>query len=162
MDMIAIKKCSTIDNMCHNRVGNPLEFCYTYSCMFSDVFVWLPFDEFITAMPHTLNVAPSQLHLKCWLHFKPFDFYMICSVCISILKSFCITRPRTFVGWLSLVSQSSVCLFSPYTSLYKNFKGEFFKAIIKSSSWDHLGIHQNFSYIGLRIQFDIKGGRDLW
>ena len=43
-------------------------------------------------------------------------------------------RSSNRVGWLSLISQPKSCLLAPFTSSYKNFKGSFFKFVVKKES----------------------------
>jgi len=52
--------------------------------------------------------------------------------------------------WLSLISRSKACLLSPFNSLYKNFKGGFFKILIEKTGKTifMMVTSQNFHSIG--------------
>jgi len=47
-------------------------FFFVYSCLFSNLHVVLPFDDFIKGVLWALNISPSQPHLTLEPLFKPF------------------------------------------------------------------------------------------
>jgi len=52
-----VKRCTSIDNVCHGREGHNNDFFYIYVCMFTDSIIRLPFDEFNMGMLRMFNVA---------------------------------------------------------------------------------------------------------
>jgi len=132
--ILAIDYCGTTDTICMGR--SPLEgpFFFVYACLFSDLHVTLPLDDFTMGLLWTLYVAPSQLHPHTWASLQAFRL-----ICDMVLLS---PTPSTFlsyysshltdpVSWLSFVSWSGNTPFSPCTNSYKNFVGKFFKFFIE-------------------------------
>lgn len=44
-----------------------------YDCLFLDLHVRVPFDDFIKGVLQILNVAPTQLHMNRWTIMKAFQ-----------------------------------------------------------------------------------------
>ena len=63
--------------------------------------------------------------------YKSLDLFMICSSWGHPLNPYnsCLSH---LVGWLSLSSHMGSILFSPFTSLYKKFKGRYFRLFVES------------------------------
>jgi len=86
--------CTPIDNVCHGREGHSHDFFYIYPCMFTDMNVRLPFDEFTMGVLHTLNVAPTQLHPNSWASLQAFRL---------LTKMFCLRpSPHVFLSYYSV------------------------------------------------------------
>jgi len=68
--------------------------------------------------------------LRC----KSFGWYARCLVCVSLLKfsstTIVLDKLSQSVGY-PFLGQLSTCLFTSYTSSYKNFKGGFLKVVIE-------------------------------
>jgi len=57
---------STVQAVCHCREGLEGDIFYMYACMFTELHVRLPLDEFTMGVLRLLNVAPTQLHPNSW------------------------------------------------------------------------------------------------
>ena len=130
--ILAIDYCQP--TICMDR--SPLEgpFFFLYSCLFSDLHVAFPFDDFTMDVLQTLNVAPFQLHWNTWASLQ--TFHLICdmfrlSPTPTTFLSYYTSHTTDPVSWLSLISRRGNTLFSPYTTSYKNFKGKFFKLFVE-------------------------------
>ena len=60
--ILAINYFYPTDTICIGRSSSETHFFFIYSCLFSDLHVALPFDDFTMGVLRALNVAPSQLH----------------------------------------------------------------------------------------------------
>jgi len=108
-------------------------FLFLYSCLFSDLHVFLPFDDFTMGVLQTLNVAPSQLHPNTWASLQ--TFRLICDVfnlspTPSTFLNYYTSHPAEPVIWHSLISRSGNIILNPFTTSYTNFKGRFFKVVV--------------------------------
>jgi len=45
-DVIASDSCSPSKCVCHNQENGPQDFFYVYTCLFTNLHITLPFDEF--------------------------------------------------------------------------------------------------------------------
>lgn len=61
-DVVATNSCNHTDQVCHDRENGPQDFFFVYTCLFNDLHIILPFDEFIMGVLRILNVASTQLH----------------------------------------------------------------------------------------------------
>jgi len=110
------------------------DFFSIYSFFFTDLHIHFPLDDFTMGVLCVLNVAPTQLYLNLWATLQA--FCLICDMLrLSLILQFFLhyfSAHSAFpTGWLSLVGTSRSCLFSPFTSSYKNFKSQFFKVYIE-------------------------------
>jgi len=135
-EIVSFWRARAIDNVCHGREGENDEFFYFYECLFTDLHVRFSLSEFQMGVLRYLNIVPTQLHPNNWAYMQAF-----CILCQFLSLS---PNPKTFLyyyssrpgkrpSWLSLISKTRVCFFSPYTSSYKNFKEDFFKLLIKDT-----------------------------
>jgi len=76
--ILAIDYYRPIDTICIGRSSSEGIFFFVYSCLFSDLHVALPFDDFTKGVLRTLNVAPSQLHPNTWASLQ--TFCLICDM----------------------------------------------------------------------------------
>jgi len=133
-NVISFRACKENENVCHGQEGMKEDFFYVYACLFKDLHIRLPFDAFIAGVLTELNVAPTQLHPNSWAALQAFRILCkglaITPTPALFLHHFS-TRPTKRVGWLSLISNSWSSLFGLFSSSYKNFKGKFFKVMIK-------------------------------
>ena len=130
----ALRKCREFETVCLGRGKERKDFFYFYSCLISDIHVRFPFDAFTMEVLRILNVAHSQLHPNSWASLQAFR--VLCEV-LSVKATarsflhFFGTRPGDRIGWVSLVGQAKNNFFAPYTTSYKNFKGDFFKVVVE-------------------------------
>jgi len=66
------------ETICLGRSPTESPFFYMFSCLFSDLHVSLPFDNFTMGVFKALNVAPTQLHPNTWTSIQAFR--QICDV----------------------------------------------------------------------------------
>jgi len=57
--ILVVDYCRPTDTICMGRSPSKGPFFFIYSCLFSDLHVALPCDDFMTGVLQTLNVAPS-------------------------------------------------------------------------------------------------------
>jgi len=101
--IVSLERVSAIDRICHGQEGATEKFFYMYMCHFSQLHVQLPLDDFTMGMLCALNVAPTQLHPKCWAYMQAFRV-----LCQSLYLQpspyaflyFYDTRPRQLTTWL--------------------------------------------------------------
>jgi len=133
-DILAIDYCRPTGTICMCRATTEGLFFFVYSCLFSYLHVALPFDDFMMGVLRALNVAPSQLHINTCASLQTFqlicDMFLLCPTPSTFLHYYT-SHPTDPVSWLSLIIRSDNILFAPFTSLYKNFKGKFFKIFIE-------------------------------
>jgi len=55
----SVLPCEPIESVCLGRSGTGSPFFYMYTCLFSELHVFLLFDEFTMDVLRTLNVAPT-------------------------------------------------------------------------------------------------------
>ena len=133
-DILAFDYCRPTDNVYMGRSPSKGPFFFIYACLFSDLHVSLPFDDFTMGVLRTLNVTHSKLHPNTWASIQAFrlicDMFRL-SPTPSTFLSYYTSHPADPVSWLSLVSWADNTLFSPFTTSYKKFKGKFFKNFIE-------------------------------
>lgn len=56
-----------------NKVLENRDFFYLYKCLFRDLHVRFPFNDFTIGVLLVLNMAPSQLHLNGWAAIQEFQ-----------------------------------------------------------------------------------------
>ena len=102
-----------------------------YDCIFRDLHLEIPFNDFTKSELCIHNVVPSQLHPNEW-------------AAIQVFRAFCrIFRIEVIVGLFlhyfctKMGHHQDRPLFQPFTTSYKNFKVRFFKVIILSSLGDN-------------------------
>jgi len=61
-DIVVPKRVTAVECVCHGQDEVVEEFFYMYMCHFSQLHIWLSFDEFTMGVMRLLNVAPTQLH----------------------------------------------------------------------------------------------------
>jgi len=97
---------------------------YMCTYLFMDVHVHFHLDEFITGVLRVLYVVPIQLHTNNWTFLQAFclscDMFYL-SPSPKVFMHFYSTQPSNLIRWLSLVSQLSTCLFTPFTLSCKIF-----------------------------------------
>jgi len=103
-----------------------------YLCLFSDLHVSLPFDEFTLAVLRALNVALTQMHPNTWTSIQVFH---LCDVMHlhpspSSFLSYYTSHLASHVSCHSLISRSRSVLFDSFVVSYKRFKERFAKVII--------------------------------
>ena len=114
-DFFRVEPCSATETIFLIRSPTKSFFFYMYACLFSDLHVSLPFDNFTMDVLKALNVAPTQLHPNTWASIQAF-------------------HPSKPVMWRSLISRSGNILLSPFTASYKRFKEQFFKVFVFPSA----------------------------
>jgi len=133
-DIVALERVSVVDCVCHGKEGATEKFFYMYMCHFSQLFVRLPFDDFIMRVLHLLNVTPTQLHPNNWAYLQAFRvlcqaFYLQPSP--HSFMYFFDTRPKSPTTWLSLISRSGINRLDAFTQSFNHFKDDFFKVVVK-------------------------------
>ncbi|CAJ1972118.1 unnamed protein product [Sphenostylis stenocarpa] len=85
------------------------------------------------------NVCHEREGSANWVALKHSESCVRLCICNQHLKFFSSTstRPSSLVSWLSLISHLASALFSPYTSSYKKFKGNFFKVVFQPPDRDY-------------------------
>ena len=63
LSFFRVESCLSTETICLGRSLTESPFFYMYSCLFSDLHISLPFDNFMMGVLKALNVAPTQLHL---------------------------------------------------------------------------------------------------
>ena len=108
------------------------DFFYVYDCIFRNLNIELPFDDFTMSILYILNMAISQLHLNGWAAKQV--FHALCKFFRmepTAGYSFTILWPsRRIRNNMSLIWHQYRSLFRSYSSSYKNFKVRFCKVII--------------------------------
>ncbi|QCD87052.1 hypothetical protein DEO72_LG3g1583 [Vigna unguiculata] len=87
-----------------------------------------------------LNVAPTQLHPNSWAYLQAFRL-----LCMALYLEpspraflyFFVTRPKSLITWLSLISRPSLKKLEAFTQLFKHFKDGFFKVVVKLARRSH-------------------------
>jgi len=139
-DIVVPERVTTVECVCHGREGVAKDFFYMYMCHFSQLHIWLPFDEFTMGVLRLLNVAPTQLHPNSWAYLQAFRL-----LCMALYLQpspqaflyFFVTRPRSPMMWLSLVSRLGFNRLDAFTQSFKHFKDGFFKVVIKQVGRSH-------------------------
>jgi len=139
-DIIAPERVIAVECVCHGREGAAEEFFYMYMCHFSQLHIWLPFDEFTMGVLRLLNVAPTQLHPNSWAYLQAFRL-----LCMALYLEpspraflyFFVTRPKSPITWLSLISRPGLNRLDAFTQSFKHFKDGFFKVIVKPAVRSH-------------------------
>jgi len=139
-DIIAPERVTTVECMCHGQEGAAEEFFYMYMCHFSQLHIRLPFDEFTMGVLRLLNVAPTQLHPNSWAYLQPFR--LLCMVLYlepspRAFLYFFVTRPKSPITWLSLISRPGLNKLEAFTQSFKHFKDGFFKVVVKPAGRSH-------------------------
>ena len=78
LDVISIESCELTDVVCSTQSSTERPFFYIYACLFSDLHVSLPFDNFAVGVLRALHVAPTQLHPNTWVSIQAFR--LVCDV----------------------------------------------------------------------------------
>jgi len=139
-DIIAPERVIAVECACHGREGAVEEFFYMYICHFSQLHIRLPFDKFTMGVLRLLNVAPTQLHPNSWAYLQAFRL-----LCMALYLEpspraflyFFVTRPKSPITWLSLISRPGLNKLEAFTQSFKHFKDGFFKVVVKSASRSH-------------------------
>ena len=103
-------------------------FFYMYVCLFKDLHVRLPFDDFTMGVLQSLSLAPTQLHPNGWAFVQAFRAlcrFLGVEASVGLFLHFFDARPSG--GWVSLVRNPIIHLIKPFTASYKGFKTGFFK-----------------------------------
>lgn len=96
-----------------------------YECLFWDLHVMFPFDDFSMGFLHVLNMAPSQLQPNDWALIQPFQalcLHTYVKATQSLFLHYFCCRSHKKVWWVSLLWIVAHPLFRMFTSSYKNFK----------------------------------------
>jgi len=126
--------CEPTESVCLGRSGTGPPFFYMYICLFSDLYVSLPFDKFTMGVLRALNVAPTQIHPNTWASLQA--FHLLCDVMRlhptpSSFLSYYTSHPAQPASWHSLVGRSRCVLFDSFAISYKRFKERFVKVIVR-------------------------------
>lgn len=54
--------CWGNDRVCHGKKNSKLDFFFVYSCLFTNMFMRIPFEDLNARVISELNVSPTQLH----------------------------------------------------------------------------------------------------
>ncbi|QCD89347.1 hypothetical protein DEO72_LG4g291 [Vigna unguiculata] len=87
-----------------------------------------------------LNVAPTQLHPNSWAYLQAFR--LLCMALYlepspRVFLYFFVTRPKSPITWLSLISRPGPNKLEAFTQSFKHFKDGFFKVVVKPASQSH-------------------------
>ena len=130
----SVLSCEPTERVCLGRPGAGPPFFYMYTCLFSDLHVSLPFDEFTMGVLRALNVAPTQIHLNTWASLQAFR--LLCDVMHlhptpSSFLSYYAPHPAQKASWHLLVGWSRSVLFDSFAVSYKRFKERFVRVIVQ-------------------------------
>jgi len=133
-NLISVEPYSLTEAISLGRSSTEVPFFYMYSCLFANLHVSLPFNNFTMDVLQALNVAPTQLHPNTWASIQVFR--LICNVLHfhptpSCFLSYSTSHSGELVLWHSLISRSGNVLFSSFNTSYKNFKEKFFMVFIR-------------------------------
>jgi len=139
-DIIAPERVTAVECVCHGREGAAEEFFYMYMCHFSQLHIRLSFDEFTMGVLRLLNVSLTQLHPNSWACLQAFRL-----LCMALYLEpspraflyFFVTRPKSLITWLSLISRPSLNRLDAFTQSFKHFKDGFFKVVVKPAGRSH-------------------------
>ena len=112
----------------------------TCICATCQLHIRLLFDEFTMGVLLLFNVAPTQLHPNSWAYLQAFRL-----LCMALYLEpsprtflyFFVTRPKSPITWLSLISQPGLNKLEAFTQSFKHFKDAFFKVVVKPTGWSH-------------------------
>ncbi|QCD96286.1 hypothetical protein DEO72_LG6g988 [Vigna unguiculata] len=87
-----------------------------------------------------LNVAPTQLHPNNWAYLQAFRL-----LCMALYLEpspraflhFFVTRPKSPITWLSLISRPGLNRLDAFTQSFKHFKDGLFKVVVKPVGQPH-------------------------
>jgi len=112
-------------------------FFFVYVCLFNELHVTIPFNEFTMGVLRILNIAPTQLHPNSWAAFQAFraicDAFRLMSS-PNLFFFYYNSRLTTLVSWLSLTSRLGSIRFAPFTSSYKHFNERYFKNFVETDA----------------------------
>ncbi|QCD82373.1 hypothetical protein DEO72_LG2g2709 [Vigna unguiculata] len=118
-DIVAPERVTVVECVCHGREESAEEFFYMYMCHFSQLHIRLPFDEFTVGVLRLLCMA-------LYLEPSPRAFLY-----------FFVTRPKSPITWLSLISWPGLNRLDAFTQSFKHFKDGFFKVVVKPAGRSH-------------------------
>jgi len=64
--ILAVDLCHPADTICISRSPTETTFFFAYSCLFYDLHLALPFDDFTMGVLRELNISSSQLYPNSW------------------------------------------------------------------------------------------------
>lgn len=114
-------------------------FLYMYDCLFYDLHVRVPFEDFTIGVLCILKVASTQLHLNGWtiimkaLH--ALCLYSLVPVTPRLFLHYFCSHLQDKTQWISLIRLPRHLLFCPFTS-YKNFQNRLLQGNNKASRWE--------------------------
>lgn len=122
--------CKGNKQVFHGKKSSLNDFFFAYACLFHEMFVRLPFNEFNMDMLRILNIPPTQLHpnSQAYMH----TFLVICQVLyfvptVATFLHYFQTRPVGKYGWVSFISKHDKTLFELFVLSFKGFMDKFFK-----------------------------------
>jgi len=86
--LFSVEPCLPTESVCMGRSGTDPPFFYLYSCLFSDLHVSLPFDNFIMGVFRTLNVRLPSFTQTHGRPFRSFICYVMFCVFTPLLLLF--------------------------------------------------------------------------
>ena len=89
--ILAIDYCHPTDTICMGWLSYDGPFLFVYSCLFLDLHVALPFDDFTMGVLRAFNVAPCNFTQTHGPPSKPFGSCEICFVFVPFLPPFSTT-----------------------------------------------------------------------
>ncbi|KAL2317689.1 hypothetical protein Fmac_031565 [Flemingia macrophylla] len=125
---------------------------YVYDCLFRDLHVKLPFDDFILSVLWVLNVVPTQLHPNSWAAMQAFKFLCLglgVTPTAPLFLYFYSCKPgydleegyssrqgdnEAKARWISLSRIPKRYILESFTSSYKNFNNGFFRVGIRKEA----------------------------
>lgn len=108
-----------------------------YECMFWDLYMRVPFDDFTIGVLCILNLAPSQLHPNRWVATQALwvlCLYTYVKATPGLFLHYFFCQLHKKAQWVSLIRILSHPFFRRFTFSYKKFKIDYFKVTIKSTS----------------------------
>jgi len=135
-----VQPCSSAETICLSWSPSESPFFYMYACLFADLHVSLPFDDFTVGILKMLNVAPTQLHPNTWASIQ--TFCLTCDVlCFyptpSCFLSYYTSHPAKLVLWYSLINRSGNIIFPLSLPRTKDKKSIFSRSL---TAWGQLCI----------------------
>jgi len=130
LDVISIEPCEPTDVVCSARSTTERPFFYMYACLFLDLHVSLPFDNFTVGVLWALNMAPTQLHPNTWASIQASR--LICDVfCLSpspsTFLSYYTSHPTSWLCGIRWLVVRATCSLAPFPLLIRILKRNFLR-----------------------------------
>lgn len=76
--LIKLSACKDNERVFHGKENHPHDLFFTYTYMFREMYIQMPFNSFQMGVLKVLNTTPSQLHPNSWGYIEAFA--IVCQV----------------------------------------------------------------------------------